>query len=336
MAEEQNEKGIALRTAHQPPVYDPPTGMTMIELASTFAKSGLFKEKDFSKTLVKLMIGNSIGIPPIVAMTQIHVFEAGGNVAVQLGYQILGAKIKESGKYDYRVLAWTDQVCKILFLDTRNGHTLGEVEYTWQEAVKAGLTGKANWKNSPKNMLFARAMSTGQRALCPDIFSNAPGLTVYTEADDISRGEVIEGDSVETPKPTEPVISPALSRAGSRRQPRAVDPAPEPTPEPVEATEAEAVIDVPVIEEAPAETGEDISEAASKHIKNLAGKMPGWIEEANEEHARRWSPEYGKFLDDYGVTTISNATATIGDRMIHQLQRQLTEAGVAFDPFQNQ
>ena len=45
----------------------------------------------------------------------------------------------------------------------------------------------ANWKNYPRNMLFARAMTNGARWFCPDVYCG------YAE-------EELEGVVVDTPK----------------------------------------------------------------------------------------------------------------------------------------
>jgi hypothetical protein len=46
-----------------------------------------------------------------------------------------------------------------------------------EDAKRANLTGKDNWTKYPRNMLFARALSNGQKWYAPDVFN---GATVYT------------------------------------------------------------------------------------------------------------------------------------------------------------
>jgi hypothetical protein len=58
---------------------------------------------------------------------------------------------------------------------------IGESTFTIQNATKAGLVNKQVWKDYPRNMLFARAVSNGARLFCADI------ITAYTpeEVEDI-------------------------------------------------------------------------------------------------------------------------------------------------------
>ena len=42
---------------------------------------------------------------------------------------------------------------------------------TIKDAAKAGLVNKDVWKNYPKNMLFARAVSNACRFYCPEVIS---------------------------------------------------------------------------------------------------------------------------------------------------------------------
>jgi len=61
------------------------------------------------------------------------------------------------------------------------------------DAKAAGLDQKDNWKKYKRNMLFARALSNGQKWYAPDVFN---GATVYTPdelgADVDGDGNVIE------------------------------------------------------------------------------------------------------------------------------------------------
>ena len=56
------------------------------------------------------------------------------------------------------------------------------------DAKAAGLTSKDNWKKYPRNMLFARAISNGQKWYAPDVYN---GVTVYTPDE---MGANVDGD----------------------------------------------------------------------------------------------------------------------------------------------
>jgi hypothetical protein len=95
---------------------------------------------------------------------------------------LIAAKVKGSGKYDYRVTELSSGTCTIAFKERtglmgQNWDKLGEFTYSIEDAKRAGLvkTG-SSWEKYPQNMLFARAISSGTRLYCPDVFN---GNLVY-------------------------------------------------------------------------------------------------------------------------------------------------------------
>ena len=62
-----------------------------------------------------------------------------------------------------------------------------------KDASAAGLTNKDNWKKYPRNMLFARAISNGQKWYAPDVYN---GVTVYTP-DEMGASVDEEGNIIE-------------------------------------------------------------------------------------------------------------------------------------------
>lgn len=171
-------------------------------LASVFMSSGLFQgTQSLSQAMVKILAGKEVGVGAFASMTAIHIVKG----RTMLGYHILGAKIKDSGRYDYRVKSCTAELCEIDFLGA-DGEKIGESSFTIEEARQAGLLrGGGNWTSYPKVMLFARALSQGQRMHCPDV---THGMPVYTEGD-FADGEF---GRVSRP-PREPTRTDALNAA---------------------------------------------------------------------------------------------------------------------------
>jgi hypothetical protein len=144
-------------------------------LGQVFVKSGFFNDtKDAAQAIVKIMAGQELGFAPIASMTGVYIVKG----KVSLSANLIAAAIKRSGRYDYRVRQMDANECAIEFFETVSGvrESLGVSSYTIAEAKAANLTGNATWKNFPKNMLFARAISNGAKWYCPDIF----GGPVYT------------------------------------------------------------------------------------------------------------------------------------------------------------
>lgn len=137
--------------------------------ANMMAKSGFFQDaSQAGQAAVKVMAGQEIGIGPFASMVGIHIIK--GRPAI--GANIMAAKVKASGKYDYIVTEMTDKACRLTF--TQHGKEIGRSEFTIEDAKKAGTQ---NLDKYPRNMLFARAMSNGVKWYTPDVFL---GVTVYT------------------------------------------------------------------------------------------------------------------------------------------------------------
>jgi hypothetical protein len=139
------------------------------DIASVFVKSGLFKDTaDQAKAMVKIMAGNELGVSPFASMRGFDIIQ--GKLAP--GAALTGALIKRNtNPYDYRVIENTDTVCKIEFY--KGGQLIGTTVFTMEDATRAQLTGKDNWRKFPRQMLLARALSEGARNHCPDVFMGA-------------------------------------------------------------------------------------------------------------------------------------------------------------------
>jgi hypothetical protein len=132
--------------------------------ANAYAESGYWPDaKSQAQALVKIEAGRALGLPPIVAMSEVHVIQG----KPTLGAGALAALVKTSGRYDYRIVEHTEQRCAIRFFDLQAGE-LGESVFTLDDARKAGLASRSTWRQYPRNMLFARALSNGVAWFCPD------------------------------------------------------------------------------------------------------------------------------------------------------------------------
>ena len=172
------------------------------EMAEHFFKSGVFQDvKDMSVALVKIQAGQELGISPIMAMKEVYLIPSKSGVKIQIGASLQAAMIKKSGKYDYRIVDHSKEICTIHFFEKRadKWEKIGEESYTIGDARTAGLTaGKDVWTKHPKNMLFARAMSNGAKWYCPDVFGGA----IYNESDDFPESK-FEAEIIIEEEPTE-------------------------------------------------------------------------------------------------------------------------------------
>jgi len=162
-------------------------GMTLEELsalARAFAESKLFPDAlTPSRCLTKILAGAELGFPPVASMRGMRFIE--GQLAPSAAMQ--SAAIKRSDKYDYRIAEHTGEKCRLEFIDRKTGAVIGESIYTMEDAKRAGLAGGTNYRQHPRNMLFARALTNGGRWLLPDLFGGAAYLP--EELDRIESGQ---------------------------------------------------------------------------------------------------------------------------------------------------
>jgi hypothetical protein len=79
-------------------------------------------------------------------------------------------------------------------------------DFTMEEAKQAGVAGKDNWRKYPKAMLFARALSAGVRAHCPDV-SVCPVYVPEELGADVNEEGEVKGATAQQPEPIKAPIS---------------------------------------------------------------------------------------------------------------------------------
>lgn len=150
--------------------YD--SGLDVMQLGNVLSKSGYFSDaREASQAVVKVLAGQELGIPPIAAMTGIHIIKG----RVTLGANLMAAVIKRSGRYTYKIARLDNDMCVLSFYEA--GEHVGDSGFSMDDAKAAGVISNQTWKAYPRNMLFARALSNGARWYCPDLFG---GSAVYT------------------------------------------------------------------------------------------------------------------------------------------------------------
>jgi hypothetical protein len=195
-------------------------------VAQVFAESGIFSDaRSMAQAFVKIMAGRELGFGAFASMNGINIIQ--GKPA--MGANLIAAAIKRhnSPRYDYRVDELTDDKCVISFY--QDGELVGNSVFTNEDARKAQLLNKDNWKKNPRNMLFARAISNGARWFCPDVF----GGPVYTpeEMGTEDDGDVIDGVIVDSPQDEPPTPQIAPKPEQPRRMPFDNPPPPVEKPE---------------------------------------------------------------------------------------------------------
>lgn len=168
---------------------------TPADMAGVMVQSGYFTDaRSMSQAIVKIKAGRDLGLSSFASMNGIDVVEG----HLRLRSSLLATLVKQSPKYTYRVREWTAEGCCIEFFELNtigDKESLGFGEFTEADRERGGLSLKTKkgypsvWGKYPKAMFFARAMSNGVAAHCPDVTG---GTRVYTEGDDFGNGTGFE------------------------------------------------------------------------------------------------------------------------------------------------
>lgn len=175
----------------------------MNSMAMAVTKSGMFGLKNENQALTLMLIAQAEGIHPIQAVQMYSVINGMPSLKsteVQARFQRAGGKInwKETG------------ITKAVVELSIDGQTYTS-EFSMDDAKRMGLADKDNWKKMPKQMLMARCITMGVRALYPQCLNN---MYSSDEVQDFSPTEFesvkdntpfVEADieaEVEDPKPS--------------------------------------------------------------------------------------------------------------------------------------
>lgn len=191
-------------------------------MAEAVAKSRLFPGVENAQSaMVLMLLCESEGLHPIQAMRRFHIIEGRPSMradAMQAEFQRHGGRVEW--------LSSTREECRAVFSHPQHAPKGFEVHVTFAELDKEKITQsydqkrnqwvlKKNWRCWPRQMLRARAVSEGVRAVDPGIV-----VGVYTpeeisdfDARDVAMettARVVDEKPMPTPKP---VPTPAASKA---------------------------------------------------------------------------------------------------------------------------
>jgi len=167
----------------------------IMNMSKMFVDSGMFTDaKSVAQAFVKIQAGQEIGLAPFAAMSGINVIMG----KPTFGAGVIASSVKGSGKYDFKVKEMSEKTCSIDFFEGKE--LIGNSTFTIDDAKKQGTK---NLDKFPKNMLYARAMSNGQKWFCPDVFQ----MSAYVPEEMPEVTENVECTLIEESKPTIPAMN---------------------------------------------------------------------------------------------------------------------------------
>lgn len=129
-------------------------------MAKAITKSGLFGIKSPDQAVALMLVAQSEGRHPASVASEFDIIQGRPALKSQAAlarFQAAGGKIQ-----------WTSRgptKCSAKFSHAQGGEL--EITWTMDRANAAGLTGKATWKQYPDQMLSARVVAEGVRAVFP-------------------------------------------------------------------------------------------------------------------------------------------------------------------------
>lgn len=148
----------------------------MESMASYIVRSKLFGAKDESQAMSLMLLAQAEGCHP---MTAIQDFDIVQGRPARKTHSILARFQAAGGSVAWEEIGPTKAIGTF---SHKQGGSL-RVEWTFEQARKAGLTGKDNWKNYPQAMLRARCIAEGVRAVFPGAIG---GMLTVEEAQDMA------------------------------------------------------------------------------------------------------------------------------------------------------
>ena len=144
-------------------------------MASAIAKSGLFGMKTPDQALALMLVAQAEGQHPATITQDYDIIQGR---AARKTHSVLARFQQMGGSVEWHELS--DSIAEATFSHKSGGKL--RIEWTFDQAKKAGLTNRENWKNYPRAMLRARCIAEGIRAVYPAALG---GMMVSEEAQDM-------------------------------------------------------------------------------------------------------------------------------------------------------
>jgi hypothetical protein len=246
--------------AYEPTDLDQAFRMAQILVSSGLTPRGVDTPQ---KAFLIMAQGRELGLSTMQSLGNIYVVEG----KVSLSSDLMAAMVLKSSVCEYlRVVEMTPE--RATYAAKRKGGAEFRYSFSWEDAVKAGLTNRPNYKANPADMLRHRALSKCVRAVFPDVVA---GLYSRDEAEDIvdvtprtTVAEVVHAAAETAQTPALPAATKVRKRA-----PAAQVAAPVVQAQPV-VEEQEAVVEQQ--DDAEQEQGEDAAQVAGPH-RNDGGEI---------------------------------------------------------------
>ena len=292
---EDGARGASLPAVTAPP--SPAEWQAMKQQASVIARSGLAPKAVSTpeKVLVIAMKGRELSIPPMQALSHIHIVEGKPTLSAEL----MTALVRRAG-HKLRVSEWTDEQCVLEGIRADDPEHVQTTSFTAEEAKVAGLLNKSVWKNYRQAMLFSRCVSKHCRSQFADVLMGASYVPEELGAEVDEDGRPIGGE-LEVEVHREPPVQ-------------------------SENAEPEAE-DAEVVEEEPAVNGADEPIPDTLYVELVKLLDDLYEEKSDVMDGHEWfEKEWGKWISDLTRREAEKLVDTVNSRLAKKNQREGAEA----------
>ena len=291
--------------AYEPTNLDEAFRMAQILVSSGLTPRGVDTPQ---KAFLIMAQGRELGLSTMQSLGNIYVVEG----KVSLSSDLMAAMVLKSSVCEYlRVVEMTAE--RATYAAKRKGGNEFRFSFSWEDATKAGLTGRPNYKANPADMLRHRALSKCVRAVFPDVVA---GLYSRDEAEDIvdvtPRTQVV-AEVVHAAAET--ATTPALPAAGKvrRRAPAATVAAP-------------VVQAQPVVEQ---ETAVEQQDDAQEQVEDAAPVAGPHRSPDNDDV---YDPITGESLDGFEAQAFASVGDANDEESLVVAQRTVSDAKAMLSP----
>ena len=147
----------------------------VVKMSEVIVKSGLFGVQRPEQALALMLVAQAEGLHPITAARDYHIIQGRPTLKSD---SMLARFVQCGGKITWK--EYNDQRVSATFSHPDSGEIF--VDWDMERAKRAGLANRDIWKAYPRNMMRARVISEGVRAIAPWV---AIGVITKEEAEDI-------------------------------------------------------------------------------------------------------------------------------------------------------
>lgn len=144
-------------------------------MAESIARCGLFGMKTPDQALALMLVAQAEGMHPATITQDYDIIQG---KACRKSHSVMARFQQTGGKVEWHDL--TDRLADATFSHPAGG--ILRMQWTWQQAEIAKLSGKDNWKNYPRAMLRSRLIAEAIRAVYPAALG---GMLLAEEAQDL-------------------------------------------------------------------------------------------------------------------------------------------------------